>query len=210
VFSTTDGGLTWTNYFQPPNWKNSRMTAVPGTTAFVSTSVHPNPLFTGSSVSYDAGKTWTQIDQTAQKAVCRFFDANTGYAGGFHVSGHPVLGSRGIFKSTIQFELPAVPVVQNKSVMQPSLPETKLKADALVKVYPTPARDVITIALDNASSYTIQSVSIISMDGRVMKSSGVGGKSTTQLDVSSVPAGVYMLQVRTTHQTINKTISIAR
>jgi photosystem II stability/assembly factor-like uncharacterized protein len=42
VFSTTDGGLTWTNYFQPPDWKNSRVTAVPGTNAFVSTAIHGN------------------------------------------------------------------------------------------------------------------------------------------------------------------------
>jgi photosystem II stability/assembly factor-like uncharacterized protein len=83
VFSTTDGGLTWTNYFQPANWKNSRVTAVPGTNAFVSTSIHGNPLFTGSAVSYDAGQTWTEIEKDASKAACRFFDANTGYAGGF-------------------------------------------------------------------------------------------------------------------------------
>ena len=210
VFSTTDGGLTWTNYFQPPNWKNSRMTAVPGTHAFVSTSVHPNPLFTGSSVSYDAGKTWTHIDQTAQKAVCRFFDATTGYAGGFYVSGHPVLSQRGIFKSTYQFELPTTPVAQNNNVMQPGIQQMKLESDATVKVYPSPARNIINIALQNAASHTIQSVSILTMDGKVMEIKRLTGVSATQLDVSKIPAGVYMLQVRLNHQTVNKVITIAR
>jgi photosystem II stability/assembly factor-like uncharacterized protein len=109
VFSTTDGGLTWTNYFQPPNWKNSRVTAVPGTHAFVSTAVHGNPIFQGSAVSYDAGKTWTEIEKDADKAVCRFFDANTGYAGGFYITGHPVLGVGGMFKSQIVFQTPLSP-----------------------------------------------------------------------------------------------------
>jgi hypothetical protein len=124
------------------------MTAVPGTHAFVSTSVHPNPLFTGSSVSYDAGKTWTHIDQTAQKAVCRFFDATTGYAGGFYVSGHPVLSQRGIFKSTIQFELThytCCPKQQRDATFRHPANEN-WKADATVKVYPTPARNIINIA----------------------------------------------------------------
>jgi photosystem II stability/assembly factor-like uncharacterized protein len=211
VFSTTDGGLTWTNYFQPPNWKNSRLTAVPGTHAFVSTSVHPNPLFTGSSVSYDAGKTWAHIDQTAQKAVSRFFDATTGYAGGFYVSGHPVLSSRGIFKSTIQFELPIAPTVSNSSSTPSGTLPTKMESDATLKVYPTPARDIINITLQNPSSSTIQSLSLLSMDGKIMQARRITGSSVEQLDVSKIPAGVYMLQVRmNNNQVINKIITIAR
>jgi hypothetical protein len=211
VFSTTDGGLTWTNYFQPPNWKNSRLTAVPGTHAFVSTSVHPNPLFTGSSVSYDAGKTWAHIDQTAQKAVSRFFDATTGYAGGFYVSGHPVLSSRGIFKSTIKFELPTEPTASNSSSTPSGTMPTKLESDATLKVYPTPARDIINITLQNPSSSTIQSLSLLSMDGKIMQARRITGSSVEQLDVSKIPAGVYMLQVRmNNNQVINKIITIAR
>ncbi len=40
LYSTFDGGITWTNLGQPANWKSSRITAVPGTNALVSTSVN--------------------------------------------------------------------------------------------------------------------------------------------------------------------------
>jgi len=150
VFSTTDGGLTWTNYFQPANWKNSRVTAVPGTNAFVSTSTHGNPLFTGSSVSYDAGQTWTHIDQTAQKAVCRFYDAKTGYAGGFHLSGHPFLGTRGLFKSEIVFQLPPCNIILEDEMVSRTTVISLINSDGKV-VQTRSSMGLQTIRLDVAS-----------------------------------------------------------
>ena len=141
VFSTSDGGLTWTNYFQPANWKNSRVTAVPGTNAFVSTSIN-NPFFRGSAVSYDAGQTWTEIEKDASKAACRFFDAKTGYAGGFFLTGPPLRG--GIYKSQIVFQ-PAGIESAHRSAKQAIQPN-EITTDALVKVYPTPAKNVVNIA----------------------------------------------------------------
>ena len=209
VLSTTDGGLTWTNYFQPPNWKNSRVTAVPGTNAFVSTSTHPNPLFTGSSVSYDAGQTWTHIDQTAQKAVCRFFDANTGYAGGFHVSGHPFFGDKGIFKSEIVFQLPPSQA-NNRSIVKTSVQAEKNITDALVKVYPTPANDVVNIALPDAMVNTVSAISVLSSDGKLIETRSAKGSNLIQLDVSKLRAGIYVIRIVTNTQTISRAITITR
>ena len=209
VFSTTDGGLTWTNYFQPPNWKNSRVTAVPGTDAFVSTSTHGNPLFTGSSVSYDAGQTWTQIDQTAQKAACRFYDANTGYAGGFHVSGHPVLGNRGIFKSQIVFEMPSS---QGKTTFskQPMLKDGRIINEGLAKVFPSPARDMINVMLQDAVANTNGVLSLYSMDGKLLQSKKLSGAILMQLDVSKLPSGMYTVRVTSEKQILNKIITISK
>ncbi len=205
VFSTTDGGLTWTNYFQPNNWKNSRMTAVPGTNAFVSTSTHGNPQFTGSSVSYDAGQTWAQIDQTAQKAVCRFFDANTGYAGGFHVTGHPFFGTRGIFKSQIVFEMPAALANATK----PAIVEQD-KNENLVKVFPTPARDVINVVLADAFVNAEAVVSILNLDGKILQFTKLSGARSLQLNVSKLPAGIYSLRITSNTQMVNKIITITK
>jgi len=207
VFSTTDGGLTWTNYNQPANWKNSRVTAVPGTNAFVSTSTHPNRLFTGSSVSYDAGQTWTHIDQSAQKAVCRFYDANTGYAGGFHLSGHPFLRDKGIFKSQIVFELPASQA-KKSAIEKRRIDETKTTYENDVKVYPTPAKDVMNVALQNELLKGV--ISIVSMDGRVMLTKTSANAKLVQLDVSRLPAGSYMLRIASDKKTISKLITITR
>ena len=202
VFSTSDGGLTWTNYFQPPNWKNSRVTAVPGTNAFVSTSTHPNPLFTGSSVSYDAGQTWTDIERTAQKAVCRFFDANTGYAGGFFLTGPPLRG--GIFKSLIVFEQPAV---ENASTLKSSIIENEKASASLMKIYPMPAKDVINVMLPDESSGV---VNILTTDGKLMESTRANGSRSVQLNVSRLPAGQYIVRVATKTQAISKVITISR
>jgi photosystem II stability/assembly factor-like uncharacterized protein len=203
VFSTSDGGLTWTNYFQPANWKNSRVTAVPGTNAFVSTSTHPNPLFTGSSVSYDAGQTWTDIERTRQKAVCRFFDATTGYAGGFFVTGTPLLG---MFKSEIVFQTNS----ELKSSNVNSIEQIKTKADGLVKIYPTPANDVVNVFLPDAVMNGSEVVSVLSMDGKVMQSGKSTGSQLIRVNVSKLPAGSYVLRIKTSTQTINKVITIAR
>lgn len=207
VLSTTDGGLTWTNYFQPPNWKNSRVTAVPGTNAFVSTSTHPLLQFTGSSVSYDAGQTWAQIDQQLQKAVCRFYDANTGYAGGFHVTGHPFYGNKGIFKSQIIFQLPPAQPAQN-AIVKPSV--EKNNSDALVKVYPSPASDVVNIVLDENMLNKPAVISFISSDGQVVESRQLLASRSMQLDVSRLKAGLYIVRVESGNRSVNKSITIVR
>jgi photosystem II stability/assembly factor-like uncharacterized protein len=209
VFSTTDGGLTWTNYFQPANWKNSRVTAVPGTNAFVSTSTHGNPLFTGSSVSYDAGQTWAHIDQTAQKAACRFFDANTGYAGGFHVSGHPFFGVRGIFKSEIVFQLPPSQA-NHRDIVKTSAQAEKNITDALVKVYPIPASDVVNVVLEDAMLGRQTIISIINSDGKVVETRRAVGSRSVQLNVASLVPGFYIVRIESGSKMINKSITIVR
>ncbi len=207
VFSTTDGGLTWTNYFQPANWKNSRVTAVPGTNAFVSTSTHNNPLFTGSSVSYDAGQTWTHIDQTAQKAVCRFYDANTGYAGGFHFSGHPFWGVRGIFKSEIVFQMPAT---QQSSKASMNADAQKNVTHAALKVYPTPASDIIKIELPSTFTNASTVIEIVSNEGKVVDTRILKASDVTQVNVSRLIPGIYVVRATNKSQTISKMVTIAR
>lgn len=209
VFSTTDGGLTWTNYFQPANWKNSRVTAVPGTNAFVSTSTHPNPLFTGSSVSYDAGRTWTHIDQSAQKAVCRFYDASTGYAGGFHVTGHPFFGTRGLFKSEIIFDVPALTTIESAN-RSGAVAEVKATTENGVKVYPVPANDVINVTLENEMVNGKTIISLVSMDGKVMQATAFVKTKIIRLNVNKLPAGAYMMRIASDKQTINRLVTITR
>jgi hypothetical protein len=185
------------------------VTAVPGTRAFVSTSTHPIALFTGSSVSYDAGQTWTHIDQTAQKAVCRFFDANTGYAGGFHLSGHPVLRHRGIFKSQIVFDVPASEDEQTSATRSGIVPE-KISKSHLLKVYPLPANDVINVFLDESFLNNNSVISLFNVDGRLIESKKAGGSKLMQVGVSKLPAGLYILSITNRSQTVNKIISIKR
>lgn len=211
VFSTTDGGLTWTNYFQPPNWKNSRMTAVPGTNAFVSTAVHGNPLFRGSAVSYDVGQTWTEIDKDASKAVCRFFDAKTGYAGGFFITGPPFSG--GIYKSQIVFQF--APKKYHKADTTKATNAHKAGREEKgpgneVKSYPTPASDFLNVVLPDGLAETKPSISLLSMDGKLIETVRPAGSKLIRLDVSKLLSGVYMLRIASDKQTVNRMITVAR
>ncbi|RYF80062.1 MAG: T9SS type A sorting domain-containing protein [Chitinophagaceae bacterium] len=210
VFSTTDGGLTWTNYFQPPNWKNSRMTAVPGTNAFVSTAVHGIPQFQGSAVSYDAGQTWTEIDNDASKAVCRFYDAHTGYAGGFFQTA-PFQG--GIFKSQILFETPSCKDNNRveKTASGKAFPGAEQNAlTQFVKVYPTPANDIIHLAFDNQPDLLPVVISMVSMDGKVLETRLAGNSRIVQINIRKYPPGLYALRIQSAGKITSKTFSIAR
>jgi photosystem II stability/assembly factor-like uncharacterized protein len=205
LYSTTDGGVTWTKVGQPAFWKSSRITAVPGTNAFVSTSVIRTNQ--GSAVSYDNGATWTELERTAPKAVARFFDASTGWAGGFFITGPPFSG--GLFKSQIAFQLP--PSDDKKNSSKPSADaQERISADDLVKVYPTPARDVLNVVLKEAAGNVPCVISILTMDGKVVESRKSAGAKTIQMNVSNLPAGVYMLRIANGIQTANKVITIAR
>jgi photosystem II stability/assembly factor-like uncharacterized protein len=212
VYSTLDGGQTWTNYFQPANWKNSRMTAIPGTNAFVSTSVSQNVAFTGSSVSYDAGKTWAHIDQTGSKAACRFYDASTGYAGGLHVSGHPIFGNRGMFKSGFVFDMPASShnALAARAAEQTTAEQAKKVNENELKVYPNPARHVITVVLPNASVAAEGVVGIHSLDGKLLQSTRLSGATVLRLYVRGLSAGGYTLRIATKSGVITKAIAITK
>jgi hypothetical protein len=182
---------------------------VPGTNAFVSTSTHPNPLFTGSSVSYDAGQTWTDIERNAPKAACRFFDANTGYAGSFYVTGHPIFGVGGLYKSEIVFQIPS-PQNRNGSITKSTIQPEKNLTDALVKVYPTPANNVLNISLPDALANTVNVVSLVSTDGKIIETRRTEASNLLQLDVSKLIPGMYIVRIQSNTQIISKAITIKR
>ena len=209
LYATTDGGATWTLVGQPLNWKRSRLTAVPGTDALISTSVIP--FDPGSAVSYDNGATWTEIERTTQKAVARFFDAGTGWSGGFHISipGAPFNG--GIYKSQIAFEQQAVANKgrsdEDPGLWKRSIIENEKMLAQLVKIYPTPANDVINVTLPDES---LGVISILTTDGKLLESKRIMGSRLVQFNVSKLPAGQYILRIFTKTQAIGKVITIQR
>lgn len=206
LYSTADGGVTWTNLGQPANWKSSRITAVPGTNALISTGIHFNRAFVGSAVSYDNGTTWTELENTVPKTVSRFYDAETGYACGAFVSGPPLRG--GIFKSAIVFQEPAQDEKITGAEMK-NMEQGKITTDQL-KIYPTPANDVVHVQLQDEFVNAKSVVSILSMDGRVLESRTSSGSRSVQLNVSKLPPGVYVVRVVTNAQITNRVITIAR
>ena len=184
VFSTTDGGLTWTNYFQPANWKNSRMTAVPGTNAFVSTAVHPNPLFQGSAVSYDAGQTWTEIENDAERPYADFLMPIQVMPEASSITG-PSSSWRVYLNRKLFFNFR--PSAKNNTIAKTSIQTEKISKD-LVKVYPSPARDVVNITLPVALMNNVNVISLLSTDGKIIETRKSKGSRFIQFNVSKLPA----------------------
>jgi photosystem II stability/assembly factor-like uncharacterized protein len=171
LFATSDGGATWVQRPTHPKWKQSKLTAVPGTNRFVSTSVISSNR--GSAYSDDHGVTWVQIDANTPKAACRFLNSSTGWAGGYF-SDNPQYGiSGGIYKwdTTI-------------------LGISHIEPGKVPSLYPNPATDKISISFaDNRSSH---SLSFYNSVGRLVKE--VDAASSEEIDIADLPAGLYYIR----------------
>lgn len=179
LFGTSDGGATWTQLPSHPKWKRSRITAVPGTSIFVSTAVYLNAPARGSAYSTDYGTTWIEIDQAWPKAACRFLNATTGWAGGYFndvpaQTIHPLSG--GIFKWNETFPL--------------GLPTELTAGGAHVRLYPNPATDKIQVELpDGSASYNLRFYNAV---GALVKELDI--TASREVDVADLPAGVYFIR----------------
>ncbi|MDP3832216.1 MAG: T9SS type A sorting domain-containing protein [Ignavibacteriaceae bacterium] len=87
AYKTTDGGATWTTYIPNGPFYSNHYTYVPGTpNTWVSTGAATG--VSGASYSFDGGTTWVDFIGTSgtQFLGVDFYDAVTGWAGGFNTS----------------------------------------------------------------------------------------------------------------------------
>lgn len=82
-----------------------------------------------------------------------------------------------------------------------STPEVLL---AKLQVYPNPTSGLVTISNDDNS--TLQSVSITDLNGRTVKSLKLNGESTSQINISDLSAGVYMMNIASDQGSVTKKI----
>jgi hypothetical protein len=73
------------------------------------------------------------------------------------------------------------------------------KDEVNVRIYPNPMREYVNIEGD-----VLQSVRIFSLSGREMYQKSLGGESTTSVNVSNLPNGVYIITVKTKDGVTNK------
>jgi subtilisin family serine protease len=93
--STTNGGQTWSTLNYTGSIFKSDIDAVPGKPGmYVVTGSQPSLIDNGSAFSLDYGHSWTKIDDSVQYTCVKFYDYNTGWAGGFNLSAT----SQGIWK----------------------------------------------------------------------------------------------------------------
>ena len=170
LYSTSDSGQTWEPVENTGTFYPSDIVYVPGT---------PNTYVTsgsdGSSYSTDGGLTWTDIayDPTTSpyKGSLAFLNSTTGFAGGFSQTMIDSLPIAGIYKFNGDLSL---------AVSDANASKAKLVA------YPNPATDVVKLK----SAKEIKSVNILDLSGKVVKTV----KTTSEVNVSSLNKGVYILQ----------------
>lgn len=75
-------------------------------------------------------------------------------------------------------------------------------------VYPNPAQDLVDIHLNGKTS--IESVSIVDPQGRIIRSYADINDKHHQMDISSLPVGLYYVQVNHTHGVMTQLLSVIR
>lgn len=186
-YNTSNGGATW-NQIQPagPIFK-AQVKAIPGTNALISVG-SDNTVGRGSSISYDNGASWTLLDTVGSGVVygyniLEFLDATTGWAGGIYMNNDGVYKWSG---GTVGL-----------SALSP--------ANSEVLLYPNPAHAALHIALTEAQKDDPK-ILLTDLLGKEVPSAVIQeGKNRFRTDVSSLPAGIYLV-----HVTKGNSISVQR
>jgi len=84
--------------------------------------------------------------------------------------------------------------------------ESKEKQICEVSIYPNPAKDILYIL--SSSNRTLQNISLMSIDGRLVSSTTNIGMKKYSMDVSHLSAGIYIIKISTDNgeNTIRKII----
>ncbi|NUY81642.1 T9SS type A sorting domain-containing protein [Flavobacterium sp. MAH-1] len=134
LWSTTDGGATWTPVVPTGTFGNNSLEYVPGTTNVISTG---GATGYGSYYSLDDGLTWQVAEATTQFTVLAFRDNTTGFAGGFNTNAT----TGGVFKYT-GTQLRTIDLTREQ-----------------VSVYPNPTNGIVNITGADVKQVTVFDIS---------------------------------------------------
>lgn len=167
LFSTVDGGATWSEVTKTGNLYNTDIAFIPGTSILVS-AASANPL--GSSYSIDNGLTWITIDGIAHGKLA-FLNDTFGFSGGLNINAT----TGGVFKFN------GIPLKN---------PSFDLKKQILA--YPNPTNGILHL---NSENSIIKEASVFDLLGRQVFSSKFSTLDNVTLDLESLQTGTYVLKV---------------
>lgn len=167
LFSTMDGGATWSEVAKTGNLYNTDISFIPGTSILVS-AASANPL--GSSYSIDNGLNWITIDGIAHGKLA-FLNDTFGFSGGLNTDAT----TGGVFKFT------GIPL---------KTPNFDLKKQ--IVAYPNPTNGTLYL---NSENSLIKEASVFDLVGRQVSSSKFSNLNNVYLDLKSLQTGTYLLKV---------------
>lgn len=78
-------------------------------------------------------------------------------------------------------------------------------SSATISVYPNPANDIVTIS---SSDIALNNVEMTDLNGRVVKNLNLGGVSNSEISISDLATGIYLLKINSNNDTITKKLIV--
>ena len=157
------------------------------------------------SVSEDCGGTWNivetkTLDETGQPSDPRFLFAPTSS----QYWPHKVDLSAKAANKTVLVRVSVIPGSSGNALYldgleigsDNKLTHTVNTTEITNKVYPNPANDVLTISTQSEKA----TVNILNMEGKTVATQEVS-QGTTEMNVSTLPKGIYMVQIKSSEKT---------
>ncbi len=77
-------------------------------------------------------------------------------------------------------------------------------ASSLINIYPNPAATVVTVMLDRVEQEEVVEVVLISAQGKTIRRDSYKGQNEIQLDIRSLAAGIYFVQIKTNKSVVTQ------
>lgn len=190
LYSTTNGGSTWTSVPLDPNMGKNDIAAIPGTTWYGSCGAGTGNYFI--SYSFDDGLTWNSWGGTnIQYLKLDFVNNSVGWAGSF--SNNLTVGVGGIYQYS------GLPLgVNTVSSLAPKA----------IEMYPNPSNGNVTINLLAAKEGA--TINVIDMMGKVVYTENVKTTSFEKhnMNLEHLAKGIYYVNVSQGNEKYSQKITI--
>ena len=168
LYSTSDGGATWTLVPKTGNLYNTNIAYIPGTSKVIS-SAYANPL--GSSFSLNDGLTWVTMDTGIFRGELAFLNDSFGFSAGMNTNAT----TGGISKFT------GIP-----------LKNPNFDRNNHISAYPNPTNGTLYL---NSDASQIKEAYVFDLLGKQVYKSNFLGLNNVSLDLKSLQNGAYLLKV---------------